>query len=222
MKAVNEKEKIPYLNRELSWMDFNVRVLEEAFKKENPIFERLRFLSITASNLDEFFMVRVAGVMEQVRSKITTPDLSGLTPQQLLSSLREKISGFMEKQYSCFHRSIVPVLRKKGFLYVAPEELNDEQKKFLRRYFTKILFPVLTPLAVDRSRPFPMLSNKSLNIAVRLEESSGEPCFAVVQVPGILPRFLEIPMEDESKRGFFLLEDVIDLMLPELFELHKI
>ena len=175
MKAVNEKEKIPYLNRELSWMDFNVRVLEEAFKKENPIFERLRFLSITASNLDEFFMVRVAGVMEQVRSKITTPDLSGLTPQQLLSSLREKISGFMEKQYSCFHRSIVPVLRKKGFLYVAPEELNDEQKKFLRRYFTKILFPVLTPLAVDRSRPFPMLSNKSLNIAVRLEESSGEP-----------------------------------------------
>lgn len=217
-----EKTKLPYLNRELSWLDFNVRVLEEAFKKENPIFERLRFLAITASNLDEFFMVRVAGVMEQVRSKYTTPDLSGLTPQQLLNSLREKIALFMEKQYSCFNRSILPVLRNNGFEFVEPEDLNEEQTAFLQRYFSKVLFPVLTPLAVDRSRPFPMLSNKSLNIAVRLEEKSGEPCFAVVQVPGILPRFLEIPMPDESRRGLFLLEDVIDMMLPELFELHKI
>ena len=217
-----EKTKLPYLNRELSWLDFNVRVLEEAFKKENPIFERLRFLAITASNLDEFFMVRVAGVMEQVRSKYTTPDLSGLTPQQLLNSLREKIALFMEKQYSCFNRSILPVLRNNGFEFVEPEDLNEEQTAFLQRYFSKVLFPVLTPLAVDRSRPFPMLSNKSLNIAVRLEEKSGEPCFAVVQVPGILPRFLEIPMLDESRRGLFLLEDVIDMMLPELFELHKI
>lgn len=217
-----EKTKLPYLNRELSWLDFNVRVLEEAFKKENPIFERLRFLAITASNLDEFFMVRVAGVMEQVRSKYTTPDLSGLTPQQLLNSLREKIALFMEKQYSCFNRSILPVLRNNGFEFVEPEDLNEEQTAFLQRYFSKVLFPVLTPLAVDRSRPFPMLSNKSLNIAVRLEEKSGEPCFAVVQVPGILPRFLEIPMADESRRGLFLLEDVIDMMLPELFELHKI
>ena len=164
-----EKTKLPYLNRELSWLDFNVRVLEEAFKKENPIFERLRFLAITASNLDEFFMVRVAGVMEQVRSKYTTPDLSGLTPQQLLNSLREKIALFMEKQYSCFNRSILPVLRNNGFEFVEPEDLNEEQTAFLQRYFSKVLFPVLTPLAVDRSRPFPMLSNKSLNIAVRLE-----------------------------------------------------
>ena len=119
-----EKTKLPYLNRELSWLDFNVRVLEEAFKKENPIFERLRFLAITASNLDEFFMVRVAGVMEQVRSKYTTPDLSGLTPQQLLNSLREKIALFMEKQYSCFNRSILPVLRNNGFEFVEPEDLN--------------------------------------------------------------------------------------------------
>ena len=179
-----EKTKLPYLNRELSWLDFNARVLEEAFKKENPIFERLRFLAITASNLDEFFMVRVAGVMEQVRSKYTTPDLSGLTSQQLLNSLREKIALFMEKQYSCFNRSILPVLRNNGFEFVEPEDLNEEQTAFLQRYFSKVLFPVLTPLAVDRSRPFPMLSNKSLNIAVRLEEKSGEPCFAVVQVPG--------------------------------------
>ena len=140
-KNKQEKPKMPYLNRELSWLDFNSRVLEEAFKKENPIFERLRFLAITASNLDEFFMVRVAGVMEQVRSKYTTPDLSGLTPQQLLSSLREKIAQFMEKQYSCFNRSILPVLRNKGFTFVDPEELTEEQKLFLQRYFTKVLFP---------------------------------------------------------------------------------
>ena len=105
-------------------------------------------------------MVRVAGVMEQVRSKYTTPDLSGLTSQQLLNSLREKIALFMEKQYSCFNRSILPVLRNNGFEFVEPEDLNEEQTAFLQRYFSKVLFPVLTPLAVDRSRPFPMLSTK--------------------------------------------------------------
>ena len=223
-KEKQQKQKIPYLNRELSWLDFNIRVLEEAFEKENPIFERLRFLAITASNLDEFFMVRVAGVMEQVRSKINAPDLSGLTPQELLNRLREKISRFMEKQYSCYNRSILPVLKNKGFVFADPEELNAEQREYVEQYFARTLFPVLTPLAVDRSRPFPMLSNKSQNIAVRLEDENGEPCFAVVQVPGIVPRFLEIPTQEGSgaERTFFLLEQVITLMLPQLFELHTI
>ena len=112
MNKLERENKYPYHNRELSWLDFNFRVLEEAFEKENPIMERLNFLSITASNLDEFFMVRVAGVMEQIYSKYTKPDDSGLTPQELMAQLSEKIHSFAEKQYSCLHRSILPALKK--------------------------------------------------------------------------------------------------------------
>ena len=214
-----EKTKLPYLNRELSWMDFNYRVLEEAFEKENPIMERLRFLAITASNLDEFFMVRVAGVKAQVNSGYRIADPSGLTPDQLLALLTEKIRAFMDKQYSYLHRSILPVLRRNGLTFLTPDDMNAKQKKYVSDYFEKVLFPVLTPLAVDTSRPFPMLANKSLNIAVRLKNGE-ESLFAVVQVPSILSRFLEIPCE--KGRAFVLLEDVIIDKLDVLFELHKI
>lgn len=211
--------KIPYINRELSWMDFNGRVLEEAFEKENPIMERVRFLAITASNLDEFFMVRVAGVKAQVNSEYHGADPSGLTPEQLLPKLTEKIRAFNEKQYSCLHRSVLPTLKKNHFVFLTPDEMNDRQKEFISDYFDKILFPVLTPLAVDTSRPFPLLANKSLNIAVHLK-SKEEDCFAVVQVPSILSRFLELPCEDG--RAFILLENVIIYKLADLFELHEI
>lgn len=216
------KNAIPYINRELSWLDFNARVLEEALKKENPMMERVRFLAITASNLDEFFMVRVAGVMEQVHSKYTAADPSGLTPAELLPKLIEKSRTFMERQYSCLNRSILPALRKNGLIFLEPDEMNAEQLDFISDYFRRVLFPVLTPLAVDRSRPFPLLANKSLNLAVRLEDGEGEPCFAVVQVPGILSRFLEIPGTNSGERCFVLLEDVITHKLPELFELLQI
>ncbi len=209
----------PYLNRELSWMDFNYRVLEEAMEKENPLMERLRFLAITASNLDEFFMVRVAGVKAQVNSGYRTADASGLTPAQLLPLLTEKTRTFAEKQYSCLHRSILPALKKEGLSFLTPAEMNEEQKRYISNYFEKVLFPVLTPLAVDTSRPFPMLANKSLNVAVRLKDGD-ESVFALVQVPSILSRFLEIP--SENGRAFVLLEDVIIDKLDVLFELHTI
>ena len=211
--------KVPYINRELSWMDFNSRVLEEAFKKENPIMERMKFLGITASNLDEFFMVRVAGVKEQVESKYLLRDPSGLTPVELLPLLSAKIHTFAEKQYSCLNRSILPVLRRTGIRFLAPAEMDEEQKQYVTDYFTKVLFPVLTPLAVDKSRPFPLLANKSLNIAVRLNRE-GESYFAVVQVPSILSRFLQVP--SESGKTFVLLENVIIYKLSELFELSDI
>ena len=199
-----EKQRFPYINRELSWVDFNARVLEEAFEKENPVMERIRFLSITASNLDEFFMVRVAGVREQVESGYGQADDSGLTPAKLLPLLNEKIYGFVERQYSCLHRSIVPALKKNNIHFVTPDDMNDEQIAFISGYFDKVLFPVLTPLAVDRSRPFPLLANKSLNIAVRLKsDKKEESYFAVVQVPGILSRFLEVPSKEG--RTFVLL-----------------
>ncbi|HHV32481.1 MAG TPA: RNA degradosome polyphosphate kinase [Clostridiales bacterium] len=218
-EKANSKNKFPYINRELSWMDFNARVLEEAFERENPIMERIRFLAITASNLDEFFMVRVAGVKEQIRSNYHAVDPSGLTPDQLLPLLTEKIRAFNEKQYSCLLRSVFPALRKKGVSFLQPDEMNAEQKKFISDYFDKVLFPVLTPLAVDTSRPFPLLMNKSLNIAVRLNRE-GESYFAVVQVPSILSRFLKVPSSTGNK--FVLLENVIIYKLDELFERSNI
>ena len=216
---MDQTYKIPYHNRELSWMDFNIRVLEEALKKENPLMERLRFLAITGSNLDEFFMVRVAGVKAQVNSGYKKADESGLTPDKLIVQLEDKIHNFMERQYSCLYRSIMPVMKKNKIFFIRPEEMDETQKAYISDYFHKVLFPVLTPLAVDTSRPFPLLANKSLNIAVRLKGKE-ESCFAIVQVPSIMPRFLEIPCEDG--RAFVLLEDVIICHLAELFELLEI
>ncbi|MBQ2668467.1 MAG: RNA degradosome polyphosphate kinase [Clostridia bacterium] len=218
-----DKKKF-YYNRELSWMDFNARVLEEAQKKDNPIMERLRFLAITGSNLDEFFMVRVAGVSNQVNAGYTKPDASGLTPKELLNELDKKTHAFMEKQYSCLYRSILPMLKKQADIeFITPDKMTDAQKRHIDAYFHQVLFPVLTPLAVDSSRPFPMLANKSLNLAVRLtsKDDPGEKCFAVVQVPAILPRFTELPKIGET-RCFVLLEDIITAYLEELFELHEI
>ena len=209
--------QVPYYNRELSWMDFNMRVLEECLEKENPVMERVRFLSITASNLDEFFMVRVAGAMEKIRSKYRgNDDPSGLTPKDLYRALSEKIHAFAEKQESCLHRSILPALNRAGIRFLTPDTMDQAQLDYLSEYFHKVLFPVLTPLAVDRSRPFPFLANRSLNVAVRLEGNGGEDCFAVVQVPSILPRFLELP--GGEGRCFVLLEDVIMHCMGELFE----
>lgn len=219
MNEKGKKVSFPYVNRELSWVDFNARVLEEACKKTNPIMERVRFLGITASNLDEFFMVRVAGVKEQVDSNYLTKDPSGLTPAQLLPILSNKIHNFTEKQYSCFTRSIIPTLKKNNIRFLTPKNMNAEQKQFISDYFSKVLFPVLTPLAVDRSRPFPLLANKSLNIAVRLK-GKNESYFAVVQVPSILSRFLQLPSDDGN--DFILLENVIIYKLEELFELNEI
>ena len=162
---MSNETKLPYINRELSWMDFNSRVLEEALEKENPIMERVRFLGISASNLDEFFMVRVAGVKAQISSGYQNADASGLTPTALFTQLQEKIHKFVEKQYSCCQRSVIPALKKQGIVFLTPNEMDKKQQKYISDYFDKVLFPVLTPLAVDESRPFPLLANKSLNIA---------------------------------------------------------
>lgn len=209
----------PFHNRELSWIDFNGRVLEEAFEKDNPVLERVKFLAITASNLDEFFMVRVAGVMDRMHSKQSVPDESGMTPLQQFERLSEKIHEFSKKQYSCLHRSIIPALKKNKLRFLKIKELSKSQKQKVDEYFNKFIFPVLTPLAVDTSRPFPLLANKSLNIAVRLSKD-GEDIFAVVQVPSIIPRYFEV--KADSGRAFVMLEDIIISRLSELFELYKI
>lgn len=221
-KATNEKNMkyFPYKNRELSWLDFNSRVLEEAMEKENPVMEKLNFLSITASNLDEFFMVRVAGVLDQIHhgSKKICP--SGYTPEELMKKLSEEIHEFSKHQYSCFSRSIIPALKNKNMYFLKVKDMNDKQLKFIDSYFNSIVFPVLTPMAVDTSRPFPLLANKSLNLAVRLTDDNDDNFFALVQVPSILPRFLELPSVDG--RAFVLLENIIAHYLSELFALYNI
>lgn len=219
-KQMAQWHSMPYNNREISWIDFNKRVLEEATKKDNPIMERCNFLSITASNLDEFFMVRVAGVLDQIHHGVKSKDASGLTPTEVMNRLSEKIHDFAKKQYTCYNRSIIPSLRANGITFKNIDELDGNQKAFIDEYFHKVAFPVLTPMAVDTSRPFPLLANKSLNIALRLTNAKKEEFFAVVQVPSILPRFLELPSREG--RAFILLEKVIAAYLNELFELYNI
>lgn len=220
-KYKKHKEQFPYNNRELSWLDFNFRVLEEAMEHENPVMERVNFLAITASNLDEFFMVRVAGVLDQIHQGLKKQDPSGYTPQELFDKLSEKIHLLAKKQYSCLSRSVLPELKQHHFVFSEINDLNKEQLEYIEKYFQSDIFPVLTPLAVDTSRPFPLLANKSLNIAVKLKNSDEESVFAVIQVPSILPRFLEVPNKGED-RVFVMLEKVIMYKLQELFELYRI
>ncbi len=214
-----KRTRIPYTNRELSWLSFNERVLEEAYEKENPLLERLKFLSITASNLDEFFMVRVAGLREQVRMGVKKPYPIGQSPSAQLRQIGEQAHFLCRKQYNCLRHSLLPMLRKHDILIVRFDALDVKQKKYVARYFEHTIFPVLTPLAVDQSRPFPLLANRSLNLAVRLKKEK-ETHFAVVQVPSILPRFIALP--GEKKQHFILLEDVIIAYLPKLLETHEV
>ncbi|RNC28643.1 MAG: Polyphosphate kinase [Candidatus Dichloromethanomonas elyunquensis] len=203
-----------YINRELSWLDFNKRVLEEAFDKTNPLIERLKFLAITASNLDEFFMVRVAALKEQLEAGYNKPDPAGMTPEKQLDEISKEVHKLVKKQYSCLTKSILPALNKEGLFFVDFNDLNDEQKDYLYQRFTEIIFPVLTPMAIDKSRPFPLLANKSLNLAVKLKGT--EECFAVVQVPSVLPRIMELP-SNENGRLFIFLEDIIIAYIDTLF-----
>lgn len=218
-KTDKTHEKFPYINRELSWLDFNERVLQEAYRKENPVLDRLKFLAITASNMDEFYMVRVASVREQIRLGYKVVDATGMTVSEQYEKIMEKCHEFAKKQYTCLHRSIMPVLKKHNINVLRPEELNDDQKVFVAKYFENVFYPILTPMAVDSSRPFPFLSNRSLNIAVRLKKS-GKTFFGVVQVPSIVPRLIEIPCE--NGKTFILSENVIQIHMQKLFDGYNI
>ena len=217
-----EKDKIPYTNRELSWIDFNFRVLDQAFRSENPVAERLKFLGISASNLDEFFMVRVARVMDKTLENSKKVDYSGLTPKQQLLKTTLKIKEFLKRQYFCLDENIKKALKKIGITFVNNlKKLTVSQKEEVESYFENTIFPILTPLAIDKSRPFPQILNKTLNIIVRLEKN-GKSNFAVLQVPGALPRFLELKNKKNNNIVFMLLEDIIIQKIEKLFEPYKI
>ncbi|MCT4621162.1 MAG: RNA degradosome polyphosphate kinase [Marinisporobacter sp.] len=213
-----------FINRELSWLEFNHRVLEEGKDRENPLFERIKFLSIVSSNLDEFFMVRVASLKDQVNAEFDKKDAAGLTPKQQLKKIYSRAHRMVEEQCDLYNRVLSFKLKKNGICIVGKEALTDQQRMFLKDYFHNILYPVLTPRAVDASRPFPLIQNKSLNVGVLIDHKDEEKdfMFATVQVPSVLPRLVEIPSIAYKKRYFILLEDVIAMYVNELFKGHKI
>jgi len=208
-----------YYNRELSWLKFNYRILYEARDKENPLFERLKFLSITASNLDEFFMVRVASLKDMVHAKYTKEDIAGMTPKAQLDAINIDTHEMVNLQYSTYNRSLLPLLKQNGVNIITKhEDLNKKQAEYIDAYFMENVYPVLTPMAVDSSRPFPLIRNKSLNLGALVRkkgEDEAEVEFATVQVPSVLQRIIEIP--DEKERVFIFLEEVIERNIDKLF-----
>ena len=197
-----------YTNRELSWLAFNDRILGEARDKTLPLFERLKFLSITSSNLDEFFMIRVASLKDMVHAKYTKQDIAGMTPSEQLEKILNNAHDLVNLQYSTYNRSLLPTLKQNGFVMVAEHEgLTKEQGAYVDQYFMDNVYPVLTPMAVDSSRPFPLIRNKSLNIGAlitRKEAEEGkeqEMDFATVQVPSVLPRVVVLPEGKNGEKG---------------------
>lgn len=221
MAVQNEYTKPEYYkNRELSWLQFNERILLEAKDKTNRLFERLKFLSITASNLDEFFMVRVASLKDMVDAKFTKPDLAGMKPKEQLVEILKETHEFMGRQYSTFNRSLLPLLDKEGLtILTAHEQMNEVQCKFVDDCFDETIYPILTPMAVDSARPFPLIRNKSLNICVLLK-GKDEENYATVQVPAVVSRIVELP--SDNGRTVILLEQIIERNIDKLFSNHKV
>ncbi|WP_413464551.1 RNA degradosome polyphosphate kinase [Allisonella histaminiformans] len=225
MNTTDFKQKF-YLNRELSWLSFNDRVLEEATDSNNPLLEKLKFVAITSSNLDEFFMIRVAGLRHQKENGVTRKDIAGMTPEQQLQHISESAQHLVAKQYM-YLKKILNALELEGLYFVKPRDLTKGQLEWLRDYFEREIFPVVTPMAVDSSHPFPFLASKSLNLAMLLEkiERTGDDDndidvkTAIVPVPSVLSRIIALP-EDKGRKGchdFVLLEDVIRHFAQQLF-----
>lgn len=218
-EKINLNKPEYFFNRELSWLKFNLRVLREAGVKTTPLLERLKFVAITASNLDEFFMVRVAGLWDQYENGINKRDAAGLTVKAQLEEISKAAHDQM-KLLNKYLLSLVKELREAGIYICRVSELSEKGRRWLEAYYQEEIFPVLTPMAVDASRPFPFLANKTLNLAVELTNQEGEDSMGIVQVPSVLPRLLEVP--GEEKRSFVFLEDVINEHCSDLYSGCKI
>ena len=221
---IDFKDPSLYENRELSWIKFDQRVLSEARDKTIPLLERLKFISITSSNLDEFYMVRVASLQDMVHAKYKKRDIAGMTAEEQLAAINQATRELVSTQYNTYTRSLVPLLKKEGIHIIdAHENLTAEQKEFVDKDFMETVYPVLTHMAGDASRPFPLSRNKTLNIAALLcgKQSEDETVFATVQVPGVLPRLVRIPGE-ENTVTFILLEQIIERNIGILFSNYKV
>jgi polyphosphate kinase len=208
-----------FLNRELSWLEFNHRVLEEALDPENPLLERLKFFCIVSSNLDEFFEVRVAGLKQQMESDVVGRTMDGLTSTETFRAIVKRVRRMVKEQYACWRRELQPALAANGLQILDLPELDQADRDWLAEYYRTQVHPVLTPLAIDPAHPFPQLLNKSLNLIVRLElPRNAEPLkhMAVVQIPRILPRMTKLPRSD-ARRDYVYLGRLIGAHLAELF-----
>jgi len=208
-----------YLNRELSWLEFNQRVLDQALDESHPLLERLKFLAIVGSNLDEFFMVRVATLLRKERSGTghVTPD--GMTVAQQLAAIRKRAVKMMNDQAACWTDVLRPALAQQGIVFLEPDDYTDDIRRSLAAYFRSDIYPLLTPLAFDPGHPFPLISNRSKNFAVVVRQGRRTK-FARVKVPPLLPRFVAVPRSSHrlhARYTFAFLEDVIRLNLGELF-----
>jgi len=229
-----------FRNRELSWVSFDERVLNEARDKSIPLFERLKFISITSSNLDEFYMVRVASLKDQVHANYTKKDLSGMDAKEQLTEISKRTHELVQLQYNTYNRSAVPSLEHVGLTIISEhEKLTKEQAEYVDSYFEENIYPVLTPMAMDSARPFPLIRNKTLNIGALVQkkedsllsraedkkekkgkekEKEKELEFATVQVPSVLPRFILLPQDEKTgQRYVILLEEIIERNIGKLF-----
>lgn len=223
-----------YINRELSWLHFNARVLEEAEDQDQPLLERVKFLSIFSSNLDEFFMIRISGLREQLSGGVLEAPSDGMTPSEQLAAVRQEILLQLGRFSECWQNDVLPKLRATGIHILRYNQLQPKQRQLLRRYFSREIFPVLTPLAFDPSHPFPHISNLSLNLAVVAKDPERGECFARVKIPDIFPRLIRIPGEemvaenqqlgltDLAANNFVWLEEIIAANMNLLFPGLKI
>ena len=212
-----------FINRELSLLEFHSRVLEEAQDASHPLLERLKFLSIVSSNLDEFFMVRVASLYDLVNANSQKIDASGLTPQKQITKITERAQKLVNDQYATFNHSLKQCLKKQNIILLGSKDLNEQQFSYLQQYYIHNIYPVLTPIVVDKSRPFPLILNKTLNLALLLQNKSNsrDIHLGTIQVPSVLSRLIKLPSEEENSCYIFL-EDVIKMNLAALFSGHNI
>jgi polyphosphate kinase len=212
-----------YVNRELSWLEFNARVLAEAEDPTVPLYERIKFLSIVTANLDEFFMVRVAGLKQQLSGEVEEPPADGMMPQEQLAALSARAHKLVDAQYHCWGDQLVPAMTREGVMLVKPADLAPEELANLDAMFKNDIFPVLTPIAIDPGHPFPHVRNKSLNLGVMFarENELLEPGFGVVQVPGMLPRVMPVKKAG-ARSAFVLLEDLIARHVSQIFPVLRL
>jgi len=208
-----------YINRELSWLEFNQRVLDQALDDAHPLLERLKFLAIVGSNLDEFFMVRVATLLRNERAGTGAVSSNGMTVVQQLTAIRRRATKMLNDQAACWNDVLRPALAERGIVFLEPDEYTDEIRRALASYFRSEIYPLLTPLAFDPGHPFPLISNRSKNFAVVVRQGRRTK-FARVKVPALLPRFVPVPRQSHrhnARHTFAFLEDVMRINLGELF-----
>ncbi len=215
-----------FFNRELSWLSFNQRVLNEAMVEKHPLLERFRFLSITSSNLDEFFMVRVASLLDQVFAGFNEPDGAGMHPEEQIAAIGEKAHRMVKQEYQCYRKILLPLAEESGIYLRHCRELEAEQLRQLDNFYQRTIFPVLTPMVIDAGRPFPLVQNRSINFILILQNKSR--CEATptivgtLEVPSVLPRLIPLRVTDGFCHEFILLEELLEIYLDRIFSGHNI